>query len=278
MRKIVVLLSLAIMATSALAQTIQEKKQIRALESEIRKIKRDVAILDNKLSFDYSEQIAALNSRNVVLVKMISVEKDSVRRAKLEDSISINKEAAARLAYRSISVDRKDIQYDIEAKKNKIADLEKERDNIFFRYATSRAVPAELSPRELRRRQRANILRREDLVLEKIEANISNSSSSASISPSKSSVSNAGYKVIVANDYPLTATFIITSIDGGDSKSVVLESSKRTDIYLLPGKYVVSTLIGGRQSGLERVMTVDGRVDIFKGETCFNFIYKDRQN
>ncbi len=272
MRKIVVLLSLAIMATSALAQTVQEKKQIRALEGEIRKIKRGVAILENTLSFDYSDQISALNSRNLVLVKMISIEKDSIRRSKLEDSISINKETAARLAYRSISVNRKDVQNDIDAKKDRIADLEKERDNIFFRYATTRAVPAEISPRELRRRQRSNFLRRDDLVLEKIEANISGTPSSASISPSNSSVSNAGYKVILANDYFLPISFIIRPINGGEKKTIVVSAAKKDVIYLIPGRYEVDFFQGTNPHGTD-ILTIDGSVQRYKGEDCFGFAY-----
>lgn len=275
MRKIVVLLSLAIMATSALAQTIQEKKQIRALESEIRKIKRDAAILENKLSFDYSDQISALNSRNVVLVKMISIEKDSARRAKLEDSISINKETAARLAYRSISVDREDVQQDIKVKNKKIASLEKERDNIFFRYATTRSVPVELSPRELKRRQRSNVLRREDLVLAKIEANISASSSSTSINPSNSSVSSAGYKVILVNDYVLPVSFVIRPIDGGEKKTIIVPASKKDVVYLIPGRYEVSFFQGANLHNTD-ILTVDGSTHRYDGEDYFGFAYMSR--
>ncbi|MDP2944474.1 MAG: hypothetical protein Q8N57_02790 [bacterium] len=230
MKKVIILLVVALMANTSMmfGQTKQEKRQMNALNNEIKRTNKEIPILENGL---------------------------------LSDKLA--------------SVDRTAILYKIDGKKEKIADLKQERENIFRRYATTVGVPKELSRRGLNRRQRPYTLRREDLVLQKIEANIA-SSSSASINPSGSSVANSGYKIIVANDYPLPVSFIIRSVNGGDRKTVLLGPSKKADIYLIPGSYLVSFERGGTQYGSDRLLTIDGATHIYNGEECFGFAYMPR--
>ncbi len=172
-----------------------------------------------------------------------------------------------------LSVDTYHLTYirnEINRKKEQIADLQKYRDNIFLSFTLTREVPKEASRREIKLRQRGNYLRRQELVIEKVEANLS------SVNPSNLSATNGGYKVIVANDYVMPVTFIITPIDGGEDKTIVIDPFKKINIYLLPGKYSVSTLNGSSQSCADKQLTINGSTHIFKGEECFNFIYMPR--
>lgn len=163
---------------------------------------------------------------------------------------------------------------------NLFGQTRQERENIFRRYATASDVPKELTPREFRRRQRADFLkiteRKDEIIIKKIEASISSPSSpgSPSIDPSGSSVANAGYKVIVANDYPLPIKFTFQPLDGRQNESVLVNPSKKEVKYLLPGKYLVSFEGGG--NSLNKTLTVDGTVQVYKGEDCFGFAYMPR--
>lgn len=218
----IILVVVVALSTNLFAQTVQERRQISALENEIIKTKKEVVS----------------------------------------------------------AVDRGEVQSDIVAKKAKIADLERERENIFRRYATASDVPKELAPREFRRRQRADFLkiteRKDEIIIKKIEARISSPSSSISpsIDPSGSPVANAGYKVIVANDYPLPIMFTFHPLDGRQDESQLVSPSKKEVKYLLPGKYIVSFEGGG--NSLDRLLTIDGTTQVFKGEDCFGFAYMPR--
>ncbi|MFA6194561.1 MAG: hypothetical protein WC719_02330 [Patescibacteria group bacterium] len=178
-----------------------------------------------------------------------------------KDSLTIHRADTYHLTY---------VRNEISRKKQQIADLQKYRDNLFLSFTLTREVPKEASRREIKLRQRGNYLRRQELVIEKVEANLS------SVDPSNLSATKGGYKVIVANDYVMTVTFIITSIDGGENKTVVIDPFKKINIYLVPGKYSVATLNGSSQSCADSQITINGSTHVFKGEECFNFIYMPR--
>lgn len=224
MRKLVVLLVVAIMAINASSQTKQESKQINALEKEIKKTFKEIDVL-------------------------------------AKDSLAIHRADIFHLTY---------VRNEIDRKKQKIADLQNERDNIFLSFATTRELSKEASRREVKLRQRGNYLRRQELVLEKVEANLS------SIDPSDLLGTDRGYKVIVANDYTMTVTFVIRPVDGGEGKSVVVTPREKVNVYLVPGRYLVSTLSGSAAAYTDKQLTIDGSTHIFKGEDCFNFIYMPR--
>lgn len=146
--------------------------------------------------------------------------------------------------------------------KKQIFTLKEEKDNIFSRYVTSTDVPDEITSFEKHARRRANVIKREDLVLKKIKNNIS----STEVIPS-------GYKVILNNEYYCPITFAVNSMDGGENTSFNLRSKEKLNVYLLPGVYLVSFLRGGTQIGFSVRMTIDGQKRVYQGEECFNFAY-----
>lgn len=275
MKKNLLVLVMVVMTTSLFSQTSQEKRQVNALDNEIEKTKKEISILEKSLLSDYSDKIDELDIKNVSLTKRIVLEKDSLRREVLKDSLRINKKTVALLSGKSIPVDQDAVQYEIGGKTKKITDLEQERENIFRRYATASDVPKELSRRELNRRQRAYVIRREDLVLQKVEANIS-SSASPSINPSNSPTTNAGYKIILANDYVLPTLFTISPLNGGDKTSALVDPHQTTEMYLLPGVYEVSFFSGDSSSEKTDILKVDGSKRIFRGKEYFGGAYMPR--
>lgn len=224
MRKLAVLLVMAIIAINGFGQTKQESRQISALEKEIKKTFKEIDIL-------------------------------------AKDSLAIHRADTYHLTY---------VRNEIGRKKQKIFDLQNERDNIFLGFATTREVSKEVSRREVKLRQRGNYLRRQELTLQKVESNLS------SVDPSGLSGTDGGYKVIVANDYIMTVTFVISPMDGGEEKTIVIDAHKKIDVYLVPGRYLVSALSESVASYTDKQMTINGSTHIFKGEECFNFIYMPR--
>lgn len=279
MKNIMLLLAMAVVtASSAFGQTKQELRQIEAIDKEIKKTKKEILELQKTLSFDRSDRINQLKE----VGKSIKAERDSIKRqsiilwadsiliVKLSDSLAVIREEVIRLSYQSIEDNSTSVMKKIDKKRQKISDLENERDNIFFGYATTRKAPKEVSRKELRLRQRGDIVRRQDLVLEKIEADLYSSGDSIGDS------SKMGLKVIIDNEYCLPISFILAPMDGGDRKSVMLNPAQRQVVYLIPGRYYVSYMRSGNQLGENRILTVDGSSHIYKGESCFGYVYMPR--
>jgi hypothetical protein len=154
----------------------------------------------------------------------------------------------------------------IQDKKTRVEELQGRRNEIFDR-ATSVEIPGEVSPCELRKRSRGNYLRREEVVLSKVEGNLT------VVQPSGL---KAGYKVIVSNEYYMPTTFLITPVNGGDKTSLLLDQDRRETIFLTPGSYTVTFLNGGNPIGRSAVFNIDGSVHNYKGEECFAFVYMPR--
>lgn len=151
-------------------------------------------------------------------------------------------------------------------KKDRVEELQNRRNQIFDQI-TSAEIPGEVSPCELRKRNRSNNLRRQEVVLEKVEGSL------AVIQPSGL---KAGYKVIVSNEYYMPTTFLITPVNGGDKTSLLLDQDRRETIFLAPGSYTVTFLNGGNPIGRSAVFNIDGSVHNYKGEECFAFVYMPR--
>lgn len=270
---------LVVMTATIFGQTVQEKKQMSVLETEIMKTREEVAYLERDLEFDLSPAIDTLKGQISSLYDRIKSEQDSTVIEALKDSLSLKKKEVQRLSKKTISVDRGEAQSDIATKKAKIAGLERERETIFLKYATSVNVPKELSARELRRRERTNVLRREDMVISKIEANIASTSTSAtsmSVDPASTPATQAGYKIILVNDHVLPTNFIISPVNGGEGKGVLLGSLKKSITYLIPGRYLVTFQQSGETKGLPQILNVTGEVKIINGESCFGYAYMSR--
>ncbi len=131
----------------------------------------------------------------------------------------------------------------------------------------NRTVPVEVSRYNKNRRSRANVLRVDELVISKIEQNIS-----SAISPGGQ---ESGYKVIFDNMYMRPATYIVTSA-GMARLAVTVEAKTRRTKFLMPGVYMVETYINGKKQELVNKLTIDGQVHDYKGESCFNFVYTPR--
>lgn len=256
-----------IMTTTVVGQTVQQRKQIRDLNLAISREKNEIAKLEGELVPDYSGKIAKIKKEIDSLEAVFDASSSKEEIEKITQQIEGRNKTVLFLERKPDAGGNKFWHAQIEAKNKKIADLEQERDNIFLRYTTTTEVPTEISPRETRRRNRANYLRREELTLEKIEGNLT------IIQPTGQ---NAGYKVIIANDYIIPITFAIYPIKGGDKISVNLAPNKNTEIYLIPGTYSVSCLNGGNQIGNSFTISIDGSKHIFQGKECFAFAYMPR--
>ncbi len=270
--KVFVVALMLILVNNISAQTIREKKQVQLLSKEISSLNKEIRNLQNSLLFDYSLDITELYKVNSLLILRLKSEVDSLRVQNIQDSLKMCKKRIKILEMETIPVDRAEVALEISNKKRRAQDLENEKDNIFVRYSTSRALPDELTRKERIIRTRTNVVRRDDLVLRKIENNIS-SSSSAMIDPSGS---NSGYKIILANDYATPISFVINPVNGGEKKVVLLEARTKMNVYLISGMYLVSFNKGGTQFGESRPLTVNGVVHVYKGEECFGFAYMPR--
>jgi len=168
-----------------------------------------------------------------------------------------------KLADKALSAVKKaEIEKQIAELKVQIYDLGKSKDKIASDYINSTAsIPVELTELEKTRRQRANTLKREAMVMEKIQQNIS------SVDVAK------GYKIILDNQYYMPITFSFHPLDGGERVSFNLKSGEMERAYLLPGTYEVEFLSGGSPVGNSVKMTINGEKKYYHGEECFNFAY-----
>lgn len=157
--------------------------------------------------------------------------------------------------------DKEKINNKISEIKKQINDLTQTKDRIISGYINSSDVPDELTILEKDRRLRANVLKRESMVIEKVKKNLS------SLDVSE------GYKVIFDNQYSEPITFSLKPKDGGEKTAVHLRPKEIQRIYLVPGSYVVSFLNGGAIIGRPVDMNIDGQKKFYRGEECFAFAY-----
>jgi hypothetical protein len=269
MRKILfgLLIAVAVVGANGVAfgQTKQEKKQISLLEREISSVQNEIQVLRKRLASVSEAEISSVKTDIDSLRALFSRSTDpklvdkysKLTRKRQKELSSLEIKAAGNMA----------IEKELSALNDKLANLQHERDFIFSQYAATPDVPKEMLKIEQKRRLRSNVVRREELVLEKIENNL------GKVEPSGN---KAGYKVILDNQYHSRITFKIVAINGGDIQSSVVDSRKKETIYLLPGSYTVSFFNGGTQIGNPRSMTIDGRTHTYLGEECFNFAYMPR--
>jgi hypothetical protein len=131
-----------------------------------------------------------------------------------------------------------------------------------------RKIPTEVNRIDYKQRERSYDLRRDDLVLTKIEQNIN-----STISPGGQ---EGGYKVIFDNQYIEPVDFKVFRLNGEQYTAIMIDPGIRSIKYFLPGKYVVRFYVSGKESGAPRPLTIDGKTYDYKGESCFNFAYMPR--
>lgn len=250
--------------------TRQEEKQLALLEKEITRLEniinqeeKSFAKNKHEVQFELWKKLRALeiqsDPRRAASVAEIEWLKSEMERIKLQiDSVeSIPSSSNSELDY----------------KKKQLVYLQNQRDEMIQNFLSpDLAIPREMGPVTKNRRLRSNVVRREELVLAKIENNIG--SSGAAINPVDSP---QGYKVIFDNKYSLSTTFVLVPLNGGERVAISLSPKTRQNVFVLPGKYLVEFIVNGRKwEELTSPLTIDGTSHLYEGELCFGFVYKSK--
>jgi|GEM_PF-3508743 hypothetical protein len=275
MKKIVVITMIlaiaAVAGTNAYGQrTAQERKQDRVLKREINRTEKDIKEMKRKMGPDNSLRIETLKEEVKVLKNDFLNTGEPVQKNQISQMIKVRENELISLENKI--ADRGKLEEELEVLEEKSSDLQLEKNTKLYYYVTNTDIPREVAAHTETRRKRGNNLRREELVLKKIENNLS-------------SIMNGegGLKVILKNDYNLPSTFYIYPTDGGEETSESLEKSgaknsvgaptDRKVIYLIPGIYSVACRRGSEQIRHLGILTIDGQKRGFRGEDCCNFAY-----
>lgn len=162
-----------------------------------------------------------------------------------------------------------------------IAQLETQKNAIFQTYITDTKVPKELSPKELRMRDRGFDARHQDLTANREERIESYSAKSAGLTFQKLKNNpvlgdTLSLKGIISNQYVVPVAFKFTPLDGGESKTLLVGPGKVIEESLVPGKYQVTFWNGGRQIGQPSTFTVNAVVTSYDGAPCHWWVYQPR--
>lgn len=248
----------------ALAQTSQEKEQFKIIEREIKLLESELKSYQRE--FDKQKKVEVYQLKR----ELREAEKLSYpKRNKDAGSVAFALQVKDSLLSKIDSIESVNSNLDIEYKLEQIFNMRQKREEMIEIWTSpDRNVPREMSRYTKGRRERANTIRRQELVLSKIESNLN-----SAISP----ISNeSGYKVIFDNQYSLRTTFILTGIDGGQRLAVSMAPKSKEVHYLIPGIYYVEYYISGRKLDKVDKLTIDGEIHYYNGEACYNFAYNDR--
>jgi len=248
--------------------TRQEKNQLALLESEIVRLE-NIIVQDTKtLEKDKHEVQFELWKE----LRRLELQADPRRAASVAE-IEWAKNEMERIKLQIDSVESISPSQDFEFKKTQLTQLQDQRDQLIQTYLfPDQTIPKEMGKLTKSRRQNSNVIRREELVLVKIENNIGGTG--AAINPNDEAT---GYKVIFDNKYSLSTTFALVPLNGGEKLSINLAPRTRADSYVLPGKYLVEFYVNGRKRDeLTSPLTIDGTSHQYEGESCFGFVYKSR--
>jgi len=273
MEKIVFVLALiALMVvgqeTASGQTTRHEKNQLALLEAEISKLEKEILQEERSLAREKHGVQYQLRQQ----VRRLEIQADP-RRAQSIAQVDWAKAELERVKLQIDSVGRVSSTPEIEKLKGDLAQLEEQRVEMIQGFLSpDYSVPREMGVVTKKRRQRANVIRREELVLSKIENNIGGPA--AAINPNND---QAGYKVIFDNKYSLSTTFVLQPLNGSERLAVSLSPRSKETHYLLPGVYLVEFYVNGaRADYLTSRLTVDGTRHYYEGEPCFGFAYKSR--
>lgn len=260
---------LALMAVAAIGQpvfgqTAQEKKQMSLIEAEIARLENEVRVLEKneerqtaKDKFELRRQIRELELRA------------DPRRAKSEEDMLFARTEMNKLWLKIDSLDSLIESFEISFKREEIDRYQDERQAMIKRWtAPSNTIPREMRVVTKNRRLRANEVRREDLVISKIENNLN-----SAISPT---ADKSGYQIILDNKSPHLVTFMLRGIKGGESVSFTLSPRTKERHAVVPDVYFVDFFVNGRKVQTQEVnkMTIDGQVRYYEGEPTFGYAYK----
>lgn len=249
---------------SAFAQTSQEKEQFKIIEREIKLLESELKSYQK--GFDKQKKVEAYQLKR----ELREIERfTDARQNKDIESLVLAKQIKDSLTSQIDSIESITSNLDIEYKLEELFNMRRKREEMIERWTSPEYnVPREMSCITKRRRERSNVIRREELVLSKIEGNLN-----STVNPG---VSEGGYKVIFDNKYSLNTTFILLGVDGGQRLAVSLAPKTKERHYVLPGIYLVEAYVSGRKVGQARRLTVDGEAHSYETEPCFGFVYKER--
>ncbi|MDD2354196.1 MAG: hypothetical protein PHX76_02325 [Patescibacteria group bacterium] len=249
MKQLIVFLLLVFIASHSMAQSAYEKEKMDLIESEIARLEKKQMKLKKELNREKEDQISKLKRDLKKHEKgTVYTEEASKIQAKI-DSIT-NIESNFQLDV---------LGFDLEYYKNARRDL--------IESWTKQDVPRELSYYRKLRRSRANEIRREELVLEKIENNINQRIEGGAV--------EGGYKVIFDNKYSQNVTFILRALDGSQRFAISLAPRTKERHYILPGSYQVEGIISGRRLRDVSYLNIDGEQHYYETEPCFGFVLKE---
>ncbi len=269
MKKLViflVLMTVVVIGQPVFGQTAQEKKQMTLVEREISRLESELHSLERA-----EGRRTAQNKFNLrIKIRELEPQADP-RRAKSEEGMLWAKSQINSLQLQIDSIDSLAESFEISYKREDLAAYQDQRQAMLDRWtAPKNSIPREMRVVTKNRRLRANTIRREELVLTKIESNLEGSQI---IRPLPQ---GAGYQIILDNKSPHLVTFMLKGISGGESVSFTLGPRTKERHSVLPDVYLVEFYMNGRkiQSAELSKMTIDGQVRYYEGEPVFGYAYK----
>lgn len=131
----------------------------------------------------------------------------------------------------------------------------------------AKTVPSHLDPWQQRRYARAlNASRQEEILKQLSQDDISTLTDK-----------NGRLKGVIANDYCVVVAFKFCPLNGGERRTFFVARGEKEEIFLAPGKYLLSTFDGGRQLGTSVVVSVDLHKDAFLGKEYAFVAYQPRR-
>lgn len=257
-------IAVAVISQPISGQTRHEKKQLDLIEEEISRVEVEIRNLEKKFKINQAKKKSELQRRLQILERQADP-----RRAQSVEEIEAAVAEIAVVKEQLNAVDSKMSTMDMELKYIELGELQEQRQNLINRWtAPSNNMPKEISVFSKNRRQRANVVRREELVLSKIETNLS------AVEPNAGEY--GGYKVIFDNKYGLNTTFVLRGLDGGERLAISLGPRTKEVHHVLPGRYVIEYHVNGRRLEATRPLTIDGQRHFYESEPCFGFVYMSR--
>lgn len=267
MKKLILLLIFVLVASmghSVLAQTAQEKQQMKLIEREVSRLESELKSFQRQLDKQKKLEVYKLQRELREAEKLADT-----RRNKELESVAWANQVKDSLLLEIDSIESINTNLDIEYKLEEIFNIRQKKEEMIERWTSPEYnIPREMSCVTKRRRERSNVIRRQELVLSKIEGNLN-----STVNPG---VSEGGYKVIFDNKYSLNTTFILLGVDGGQRLAVSLAGKTKERHYILPGRYVVEYYVAGRKMNEVGRLTIDGEAHFYETEPCFGFVYKAR--
>ncbi len=280
-KSVIIMVMLVVSTVSAISlsaqPTKQERKQLESLDREIRKLDFQINRLELKIyssgysHIDYLGEIKILKAKVDSLARfkpknVVEMAQRDAQITKLDSMIQHDYQQLAK------QPDVRNLVQDLNWKWQHLEKLIKIRDVIYDHVYTSNQIPKEMGNVTVHRRLNSNVVRRQEMVIGKIENNLNGTS--VSVAPTDTGmITSAGYKVIFHNYYYDNVNFRVEPLNGGDRTSYTLKSGGKEVHYLIPGSYLIHYYSAGTELCSPQIMTIDGQVRSYEGEPCYNFAY-----